>query len=1158
MQKVKNTNYVDKNNVIPRVANIRTLMKKIFIYIIAVTFSLIADQLIAQSLNELQQNYKGESVLAQGTWLKISVDESGIHKIPYSTLTSWGFSNPNKVGVFGFGGQMIPANNNEFRPDDLPELAIWHHDNVLYFYANGPVTWKFNEFNNYLDHQLHTYSKKSFYFLSETSNPIKIQTTTAISSTPDTEVNEFDYLDFHEENLVNVLPEGKKSGRKLFGEAFSLQGTSKRTFSFKTPNLIITEPINLSIGVAARSDENSYIELYNETSSITTLLLPKVNLYDYEGFYARETQSYAQFTSSNSSKLDIEIVYSNPKTSSTVWLDHLSINARAKLRLEKSQLIFRDTKSVMYNETARFSIENASTNTQVWDVTDIIAPKNMGTKKEGSNLSFISEVSELKTFVAFNPNEISLTPKEVGKVSQQNLHLIRTADYVIVAPEEFRSYADQLADLHREYSQLNPLIITPEQIYNEFSWGHTDPTAIRSFMRMLYDRAGEDESKRPKYLLIFGNGYYSNSSSNDPMQHTWIPTYQSENSIHQSQSYVTDDYFGFLDPLAGSNDASNKLEIGIGRFPVRTTKDAENAVKKVENYLKNQVDGSWRKKITFIGDDEDNNIHVGDSDKLAEKVKANQADFEIEKIYLDNYTKTSNDRYPEAQDAIDRTIANGTMLINYIGHGGTNGLSHELVITKASIQKWRNHNRLPLFVTATCEFSRFDDPKNVSAGEEVFLNPNGGGIALLSTTRLAYSSLNYQLNNAFFNHVFEPVGDNTKPTFGDIIKNTKNETRSTINKLNFVLLGDPALKLIYPENKINTVKINSKEVGASLDTLKALSVATIEAEITDSLGTVLSDFTGTTDITVYDKAQTVKTKGNKGQTPFEFSQYPNILFKGKAKVDKGKFRVEFMVPFDIRYNLDFGRISYYAVSEDGRGAMGSFTEFIVGGFNPDAKEDKEGPKINLYLDHVNFSNGDLTGKQPVLYAELSDESGINTSGSGIGHDLVLILNDDSAHPIVLNDYYQADEGTYRSGKVVYQLPELPVGKHQFSLKAWDNFNNSSTININFEVSNEKKLKIENFKWYPNPVKWGETNTVSFETREGNSVLDITITGYTQSGESTGTHTIQKVATNNFIQPFTLSLSTLGIKETGLYLVRFNIVSTTGKKTQLTHKIMVLP
>ncbi|HLW08503.1 MAG TPA: type IX secretion system sortase PorU [Marinilabiliaceae bacterium] len=1132
-------------------------MRKIFIYIITVAFCFINGQVIAQSSNPPLADYKENSVIAQGKWLKISVEETGIHKIPYSTLSSWGFSNPKKIGVFGYGGQMIPVSNSEIRPDDLPELSVWHTDNALYFYANGPVSWRWNKLNNYFDHQLHTYSQKSYYFLSETSAPTKIQTEASINSIVDTEVTSFDFLDFHEKNLLNVLPAGKESGRKQFGEAFTIHGASERTFSFIVPNLITTEPINLSTGVAARSNEISYVDLYNKTSKITSLLVPKVNLNDYEGFYARESYTYTQFTS-NSSVLDIKVAYSNPSASSTVWLDYLSINARAKLKIEGNQLVFRDMKSVKYGNVARFSITNSSSETLVWDVTDITSPKNMEVQKNGTNLTFISEVSELKTFVAFNPNTALPTPKVVGEIPNQNLHSITTADYVIVAPEEFRTYADQLADLHRTYSQLNPVIVTPEQIYNEFSWGHTDPTAIRSFMRMLYDRAGEDTSKQPKYLLLFGNGYYSNSSSNDPKQHTWIPAYQSENSIHQSQSYVTDDYYGFLDPMAGSNDASNMLRIGIGRFPVRTTKDAQIAVNKVENYLKNQIYGSWRKKITFIGDDEDNNIHVGDSDKLAEKVKVNQTDFEIEKIYLDNYTKTANDRYPEAQDAIDRTIANGTMLINYIGHGGVNGLSHELVITKASILSWKNHNQLPLFVTATCEFSRFDDPNNVSAGEEVFLNPNGGGIALLSTTRLAYSSLNYQLNNAFFNHVFKPISGNKRPSFGDIIKNTKNETRSTINKLNFVLLGDPALKLIYPENKINTTRINSNPVGEVLDTLKALSVASIEAEITDNEGTILHDFKGTVDITVYDKAQTVKTKGNKGQTPFEFSQYPNILFKGKAKVEEGKFSIEFMVPFDIRYNLDFGRISYYAVSDDGRDAMGSFTDFIVGGFNPDAEEDEEGPDMKLYLDHANFSNGDLTGMQPILYAELSDKSGINTSGSGIGHDLVLILNDDSANPILLNDYYQADEGTYCSGKLIYQLPVLPVGKHHFSLKAWDNFNNSSTVNVNFEVSNGKKLNIENFKWSPNPTKWDETNTISFETHEGNSVLDITITGFKPTGEATGSLTMQKVAANNFIQPFPLSLATLGIKESGFYLIRFHISSSTGKKTQLTHKIMALP
>ena len=1134
-------------------------MRKLFLYITALAFSLIANLLTAQTPSQYTGNYKENSVLAQGRWLKISANESGIHKIPYSTLSSWGFSSPNKVGVFGNGGQLVPSNNKEFRPDDLPQLSVWHHNNALYFYATGPVSWKWNEYENYFDHTLHTYSEKAFYFLSETSHPTLIETEAASNSTVTTEVTEYDFLAFHEKNLLNILPANKQSGRKRYGEAFSNLGSLERTFNFTIPNLVSTQPIKASIAAAARGSDISYIKLFgnNNSSEITSLVIPKVELFDYEGYYARENQSYTQFTSDNS-LLKLKVQFKNANSSSTAWLDYISLNARAKLKLEEGQLLFRDKKSVANDGVARFSIANISSETKVWDVTSSISPKNIENKKVGANLSFVTEVSELKTFVAFNPTANLPTPEKVGEVPNQNLHSILTADYVIVAPEEFSTYAAQLADLHRTYSQLDPIIVTPEQIYNEYAWGHTDPTAIRSFMRMLYDRAGQDKSKQPKYLLLFGNGYYSNSSSNDPMRHTWVPTYQSENSIHQSQSYVTDDYFGFLDPEAGSNEATNKLKIGIGRFPVRTAKDAQTAVNKVENYLKNQAEGSWRKKITFIGDDEDNNIHVGDSEKLADKTKANYNDFELEKIYLDNYTKTSNDRYPDAQDAINRTIADGTMLINYIGHGNTNGLSHELVITTASIQNWNNHNRLPLFVTATCEFSRFDNPNAVSAGEEVFLNPNGGGIALLSTTRLAYSSLNFQLNNAFFDHVFKPLAGNKKPTFGDIIKETKNDIRPTINKLNFVLLGDPALKLVYPENKINTLKINSNEVSEALDTLKALSVASIEAEITDRDGNTLSNFNGTVDITVYDKAQTVKTKGNKGQTPFEFTQYPNILFKGKAKVNDGKFNIEFMVPFDIRYNLDFGRISYYAVSDDGEDAMGSFTNFIVGGFNPDTQEDLDGPNIKLYLDHKNFTKGDRTGTQPILYAELQDESGINTSGSGIGHDLILIVNDDSANPIVLNEYFHADEGTYRSGMAIYQMPTLPVGKHQISVKAWDNFNNSSTMTTHFEVTAGKNLIVDNFKWYPNPVKWYETSTVSFETREGNTVLDINVTGYRQTGEATGSLSMQKVAANNIIQPFNLSLGDLGIKEHGLYIVRFNIESSTGKKTQVAQKVMVLP
>jgi hypothetical protein len=549
-------------------------------------------------------------------------------------------------------------------------------------------------------------------------------------------------------------------------------------------------------------------------------------------------------------------------------------------------------------------------------------------------------------------------------------------------------------------------------------------------------------------------------------------------------------------------------------------------------------------------------------DELAEKVNSEYPSFDIQKIYLDSYTETSTslgDTYPDAQEDVDRAIAEGTLIFNYVGHGSTSGLTGEQVITSATIQNWTNLDRFPLFVTATCEFSRFDDPDNVSAGEEVFLNANGGGIALLSTTRLVYSSLNQELNEAFFDQVFETQDDNTRVAFGDIIKETKNNTGSTINKLNFTLLGDPALTLKYPENKVNTVKINDVEVSSTPDTLKALSIAKIEGEINDIDDNLLSDFNGTVEISVYDKAVTVSTLGNDDGTPFEYSEYSNLLFNGTANVEQGVFTVQFMVPYDIRYNYDYGRASYYAVSDDDTlEAMGAYTDFIVGGFNPDAEEDDDGPEISFYLDFEDFEDGDKTGTQPILYVQLSDASGINTTGSGIGHDLSLIIDNDDDNPVCLNDYFQADEDSYQSGELIYQLSELETGDHELYLKVWDNYNNSSSVSTYFEVTESDELTIRDFKYYPNPVEMTDPIYFYFETEEGNAIITITTTGYNQTGQKTGSETEQTIAVNNLIGPIVLYLSSLGIEQHGLYILKFEIETSTGKSNQTAKKIIVLP
>ncbi len=1114
------------------------------------------DKALSELKNGQTEKYTLNSVLKTGKWVKISISESGIHKIPYATLTTWGFSTPANVRIFGYGGEMVPRLNYVSRPDDLPEVALWHHNNAIYFYGQGTSLWSWNSEKNMFLHQLHNYCDEAYYFISDIQGTAKsIQQQATESRESNYTSSHFDDLRFHEQDVVNLL----RSGRRWFGEKFSMTDGLVRSFNFSYPARDITLPIKISTRVACRDNviTNFEFTVNNNLTPTFTLSTPAISFGDYVGFYAHEKDG--TYTGTDATP-DVKISVTMQNTSGSVmgWLDYITVNARSNLRLTGHQLLFRDKSSHGDSKVTLFKLSNVTDETILWDITNRNSPERINTFKNGSTFEFKVSTDQLKEFVAFNPSGQFPVPTRIGPVENQNLHGTGNVDYIIVAPKEFSSQALQLASLHQKNSGLSTLVVNPELIYNEFSWGHKDPTAIRSFMKMLYDRAGTDLVKAPKYLLLFGNGSFDNKTS-DPLTKSHIITYQSENSVHRTSTYVTDDYFGFLDDTEGVDDRFDRLDIGIGRFPVKTVAESQTSVDKVKAYMENQISGKWQKLLTFVGDDEDSNIHMRDANLLAGKIENNHPRFDIRKIYLDNYKKittSTGKKYPEVENLINRTINEGTLIFNYVGHGSENVLAAEQIINIQGIKKWNNIRNLPVFVTATCEFSRFDNPYMVSAGEETFLNPKGGAIALLSTTRVVYSSLNYQLNNAFLNYVFMHNPDGSKPSLGDILRQTKIASGSSINKLNFTLLGDPAIKLAYPENKINLKKINNINIGEQVDTLKALSKILIESEVVDPNGSLFTNFNGTAEIIVYDKPDVVKTIGNDGATPFEFTQYSSIIFKGKATVTNGKFISEFIVPYDIRYNYSKGRISLYAFSNELGQAFGANNDVIVGGFNLSAPNDNEGPKVEMYLNNESFKPGDKTGTAPLLFAKVTDESGINTSGSGIGHDIILIIDGDRDDPIVLNSYFQAKSDTYKEGLIVFQLPQLQKGKHEISLKVWDNYNNSTISETFFSVDGDDDLNIRNFKFYPNPLSPATTSYFSFETDEPNSSLSIIAETITLSGLMQNKYKVQIVSSGNFIDPVPLSLPALGIKTPGIYFVRFTITTNSGRQNYVVQKIVV--
>ena len=1155
--------YVDKEpvlnvEVIPVFKDEQGTVRKVLAYSISVDVKEKSNVLKGASAEKANHGYASSSVLASGKWVKVKITGDGIYRIPYSKLREWGFDDPAAVRVFGNGGVMLPKANNAPRFDDLRENGTWHHGDAVYFYGKGTVKWTYDKNKKMWVHQLNDFTGDACYFLSEDAGTgITVPGQDNSGETSNVDVEEYDAYAFHEKELKNLL----KSGKVWYGEWFSYYGKQTEEFDFNFPHLVSGESLRLYTSVVARANVTSYFEMSINGGSmpVQSIKIAPISFSDYTGYFVHEGKGISDFKSTEDN-VHVKVKYSLPSNTSQGWLDFLCLNARCNLIFDGSELLFRDERSVGKGNIAKFKIRNAGTDMVVWDITDFTRPVKMLGDRNGSEFSFKAKADSLKEYIAFTPGNGVPVPEFVENVENQNLHAVSNVDYVILAYKDYENEAKRLASLHQTYSGLTTYVVTNEKVYNEFSSGNPDVAAVRDFMRMLYKKAS-GSAGRPKYLLLFGDGSYDNRTYSEENTNR-ILTYQAENSIHHAYSYVSDDFFGFLDDNEGDNIKHDMLDIGIGRFPVSTIDQAKSAVNKVESYLTKQNNGKWKAKLTFVGDDGDNNLHMRDADRLARKVSITHPEFDISKIYFDSYQKitTSTGKgYPEVNELIDKTIREGTLVFNYTGHGGENGLAHERVVTIPMIQNWTNLDRLPLFITATCEFSRFDDFEHTSAGEWVFLNSVGGGIGLFTTTRLVYSSLNFIINNNLYDYIFAKDEHGNKLRLGDVMKKTKNASGSSINILNFTLLSDPALSMVYPSKYVETLKINDIPVDERMDTIKAMSKAKIEGDVVSGDMIPIDNFNGKMDVVVYDKPSTVLTLGNDGAKPFEYEVYQNKIFTGQVSVKKGGFVSRFRVPKDIRYNIDKARISYYSYDETGDEAFGAINKILVGGISDDPPADNKGPEIKLYLNKSTFVSGENTGTRPVLYAILYDENGINTSGIGIGHDLTLVIDDEKSRTMVMNGYYQSEADSYQSGIVVYQLPEQEEGMHKLTFKVWDNLNNSSMAEIEFNVETKGELHVEDVKVFPNPVSWSGEAKFYFTHDEPNMPVNIEMSTYDIGGQLLNREEIKTISQGESIQPVTWHpVNSDGVSlGPGMYIVRFNIVSQSGKSTVVSKKILVV-
>jgi len=822
------------------------------------------------------------------------------------------------------------------------------------------------------------------------------------------------------------------------------------------------------MSTAARSTAQSSFDIKFGTQQ-GRLFIDPISLSSFTNDFAFTGLDTYTFTQPKA-KFDLTINYNKTSDVATGWLDYLEVNLRRKLIYSSGQFPFCDIASFGQFNTARYTLTNGSPAT-IWEITDPLHPSKIITSPSGTDLSFSLSADTLRKFIAFDNNNF-LQPEIIGNIPNQDLHAADVPDLLIVTNPLFMDAAQRLANFRTTNDGLKVLVTTTDNIYNEFSSGAPDLSAIRYFCKLLYDRG---TSKKLRYLLLMGDGSYDYKNRISPNTN-FVLVYESPNSVSTIGSYATDDYFGLLENGSGGSSNDN-INIGIGRLPVKTAAEATAVVEKIIHYSTNTplVNGDWKNSICFVADDKEYNIFMEQAEELANDVNTINQNFTIDKIYLDAFplvTAASGKTYPAVNQAITQRVNNGTLLINYTGHGGEAGWADEKILILNDVVNWQSYNNLPVFITATCEFSRFDDPQLVSAGEQIFLNPNGGGAALFSTIRLTFGSPNLSINKSLLKNWLTPGG--LRLRMGDIIRQAKLENGNSINTQKIVLIGDPTMQLAAPHNKVITSFVNDKIPGS--DTLHALSKVNVKGYVADNNGTKMTNFNGLLFSSIYDKPSLINTLGNDGGTVFSFWLQKSLIYKGTARIKDGDFSFTFIVPKDIALRYDKTRFSYYATNGT-NDAAGNDENTVIGGFADGTITDKTGPVVRLFMNDTLFRSGGLTGVNPVLIAKIFDESGINTLGNGIGHDITVIIDGRTDRTIILNDYFESETDNYMKGLLSYKLNNLDPGTHQLRLKVWDVMNNSSTADVVFNVKGENRIEAEDFSVWPNPFKAGTTFTI---------------------------------------------------------------------------------
>lgn len=1119
----------------------------------------------SRRMDNAVSRYADHSILATGKWVKIAVEEAGVYQLTPQFLSSAGFNTPANVKVYGYGGEVIEESKIHLMQDDLNEVATYRKENgTILFYARGTRSRSWNtktKSATVFNHRNNTYALQSYYFITESSDTTPMAIETEDAPTPSA-VHTTTFIDHA------VIDNDKfsfyNSGRRFF-DSYDFASGSTKDFAFKLPGIVPNSKSVVSVAFATSGTSASTLSVEANDSTLGTISFSPIGQYENAKVSSR---TFSNVVLKEDSKFTLK---HNRNANISGRVDYISVSYPRQLALTDNSLNFRFVNKESGNQTITFDLSNAGNDTEIWRVTSPASITKVKTIANGTTLTGSVECQPaINEFVAVNTSATYPAPTIIGEVENQDLHALRDINLVIIIPTsgKLKAQAQRLADAHLTYDSITSVVVTADKVYNEFSSGTPDASAYRRFMKMLYDRADND-SKAPQSLLLFGSGFWDNRMVTTALKKyspdDYLLCYESDNSNSRTDSYVFEDYFGLLDDGEGERPLKEKTDIGVGRLPFDNASDAKQMVDKLIDYMSNRYAGPWKNTICMMGDDGDNNIHMNDTKNVYQNFEKKNPDYHIKKIFWGAYPQevsSTGKSFPAVNAEIHKQVTNGALVINYTGHAAPYSLSHEQVLRLTDFASFST-NKNPLWFTAGCDVSPFDQNEEC-LGVTSLLNKRGGSIGWVTTTRTVYSTQNQRINRFFMEHLLSTPKDGVPISVGEALRKAKNAyvaaistMRDSINNAHYVLLGDPALRLRTPYYKTVVDSFNGNEVGEANDTIKAGSIITVTGHVENQDGQVVEDFNGKVSATVFDNLETITcTIYDSGtEKPFTYTDRTKTIYSGSDSVRNGRFEFRFPVPVDINYSNESGRIDIYAINEDySKEAHGKFEDFYVGGTYQQGSTDTLGPDIALFLNSEEFKDGDVVNETPMLLAFIQDESGINATGSGIGHDITAIIDNKEAYTFSLNNYYVSSIGDYTSGSVSYLLPRLETGEHTLLFRAWDVMNNPSVKEIRFKVEEGISPTIFDFT-VKGPVRSNAVFQLSTDRMQ--SVLNITIDVFDLTGRKVWSKTdISESDTNIYHVPWDLR-SADGSITAGVYIAQASVAYGDGNKANKAVKFVVL-